>query len=121
HLYAAVRARGVNMGWIHDLVAGVAPLEAHPSGAPLVTRAVHGLTRSRLGALATRGLARFRRRLRVKSISDSFESSHLWRGDGVRQSSRRAGRRRRHAPAVARADRPHVPADDAAARRGGVL
>lgn len=77
HLYAAVRARGINMGWIHDLVAGVAPLEAHPSGAPLVTRAVHGLTRSRLGALATRGLARFRRRLRVKSISDSFESSHL--------------------------------------------
>jgi hypothetical protein len=77
HLYAAVRARGVNMGWIHDLVTGVAPLEAHPSGAPLVTRAVHGLTRSRLGALATRGLARFRRRLRVKSISDSFESSHL--------------------------------------------
>lgn len=74
HLYQAVRARGINMGWIHDLVAGVAPLEAHPAAGG---RLVRGLTRSRLGALATRGLARFRRRLRVKSISDSFESSHL--------------------------------------------
>jgi hypothetical protein len=75
HLYRAVRARGINMGWIHDLVAGVAPLEAQPAGGG--ARLVRGLTRSRLGALATRGLARFRRRLRVKSISDSFESSHL--------------------------------------------
>jgi hypothetical protein len=75
HLYQAVRARGINMGWIHDLVAGVAPLEAHPASGG--ARLVRGLTRSRLGALATRGLARFRRRLRVKSISDSFESSHL--------------------------------------------
>ena len=75
HLYRAVRARGINMGWIHDLVAGVAPLEAHPAGGGVSL--VRGLTRSRLGALATRGLARFRRRLRVKSVSDSFESSHL--------------------------------------------
>ena len=66
------------MGWIRDLVAGVTPLEAHPSRRRRAcSRAVQGLTRSRLGALATRGLARFRRRLRVKSISDSFESSHL--------------------------------------------
>ncbi|HJW68596.1 MAG TPA: hypothetical protein VJ829_04480, partial [Candidatus Binatia bacterium] len=74
-LYEAVRARGINMGWIHDLVAGVAPLEAHPAGGG--GRLVRGLRRSRIGALATRGLARFRRRLRVKSISDSYESSHL--------------------------------------------
>jgi hypothetical protein len=74
-LYEAVRARGINMGWIHDLVAGVAPLEAHPAGGG--ARLVRGLRRSRIGALATRGLARFRRRLRVKSISDSYESSHL--------------------------------------------
>src|SRR4029453_17092948 len=77
HLYTAVRERGINMGWVRDLVAGVAPLEAHPSGGAALTRAVQGITRSRLGALAARGLARFRRRLPVKSISDSFESSHL--------------------------------------------
>src|SRR5262245_19838719 len=77
HLYEAVRERGINMGWVRDLVAGVTPLEAHPSGGAALTRAVQGIARSRLGALAARSLARFRRRLRVKSISDSFESSHL--------------------------------------------
>jgi hypothetical protein len=77
HLYAAVRHHGVTMGWVRDLVAGVTPLEAHPAGAAPLTRAVRGIARSRLGALAARSLARFRRRLRVKSISDSFESSHL--------------------------------------------
>ena len=78
HLYEAVRERGIQMGWIHDLVAGVSPLEAHPAGGGArLARAVQGLARSRLGALAARSLARFRRRLRVKSISDSFESAHL--------------------------------------------
>jgi hypothetical protein len=77
HLYRAVRERGINMGWVNDLVTGVAPLEAHPDGGAPLARAVHGLTRFRLGAIAARGLARFRRRLRVKSISDSFDASHL--------------------------------------------
>ncbi len=77
HLYRAVRTRRINMGWVRDLVAGVAPLEAHPAGRAGLSAAVHGLTRSRLGAVAARGLARFRRRLRVKNISDSFDSSHL--------------------------------------------
>lgn len=76
HLYRTVHRRGINMGWVRELVTGVTPLEAHPAGAS-VSRAVRGLAQSRLGALATRGLARFRRRLRVKSIGDSFDSSHL--------------------------------------------
>jgi hypothetical protein len=79
HLYRAVHDRGINMGWIRDLVGGVAPLEARAHGgrgAGLAT-AVQGITRSRLGALAARGLARFRRRLRVKSIGDSFDAAHL--------------------------------------------
>jgi hypothetical protein len=79
HLYRAVHARGINMGWIRDLVVGVAPLEAHRAagGGARLARAVQGLTRSRLGALAARGLARFRRRLRVKRIGDSFDSAHV--------------------------------------------
>jgi hypothetical protein len=77
HLHRAVRQHGVTMGWVRDLVAGVTPLEADPAGTAPLTRAVRGIARSRLGALAARSLARFRRRLRVKSISDSFESSHL--------------------------------------------
>jgi hypothetical protein len=60
-------------------VGGVAPLEARTHGGRSagLTGAMHGITRSRLGALAARGLARFRRRLRVKSIGDSFDSAHL--------------------------------------------
>jgi hypothetical protein len=63
---------------VRELATGVTPLEAHPGGgAARLSHAVQGLARSRLGALATRGLARFRRRLRVRTISDSFDSSHL--------------------------------------------
>jgi hypothetical protein len=78
HLHVATRRQRINMAWIQELVTGVTPLEAQPDGAAAaLTRTVHGLTRYRLGALATRGLARFRRRLRVRTISDSFDSSHL--------------------------------------------
>ena len=78
HLYLAVSARSINMGWVRDLVAGVTPLEAQPVGrGAALNRAVRSLTRSRLGGLAARSLARFRRRLRVKNVSDSFDSSHL--------------------------------------------
>ena len=38
---------------------------------------LQALVRWRLGAYAARGIARFRRRLRVRAISDSLESSHL--------------------------------------------
>jgi hypothetical protein len=78
HLHESVQRRGINTGWVREVATGVTPLEAHPTGiAAGLTRAVHGLTRYRLGGLATRGLARFRRRLRVKTISESFDSSHL--------------------------------------------
>jgi hypothetical protein len=79
HLYRAVRDRGINMGWVRDLALGIAPLEARHfagEGARLAVT-VQQLTRSRLGALAARGLARFRRRLRVRTVSESFEAAHL--------------------------------------------
>ena len=79
HLYRAVKAGGINMGWVRDLALGIAPLEARHfagDGARLAV-AVQNLTRSRLGALAARGLARFRRRLRVRRVSDSFDAAHL--------------------------------------------
>jgi hypothetical protein len=79
HLYRTVKARGINMGWVRDLAHGIAPLEARHfagDGARLAV-AVQNLTRSRLGALATRGLARFRRRLRVRKVSESFDAAQL--------------------------------------------
>jgi len=79
HLYRTVKRRGINMGWVRDLALGIAPLEARHfagDGARLAV-SVQRLTRSRLGALAARGLAHFRRRLRVRKVSESFDAAHL--------------------------------------------
>jgi hypothetical protein len=78
HLYRAVKQRGINMGWVRDLALGVTPLEARHfagDGARLAVTVQH-LTRSRLGSLAARGLARFRRRLRVRRAGESLGAAH---------------------------------------------
>ena len=80
HLYEAARDRHVHMGWVRDLSVGITPLEARfftGDGPSSLAAMVHTLTRWRLGALATRQLARFRRRLRVRTVSESFDSAHL--------------------------------------------
>ena len=69
----------LDMGWVRDLALGITPLEARHfagDGARFAV-AVQNLTRSRLGAMAARGLARFRRRLRVRTLSESFDSAQL--------------------------------------------
>jgi hypothetical protein len=67
------------MTWVRDLALGVTPLDACrlAGTTPLASSAVQALTRWRLGSYAARGIARFRRRLRVKAIGDSLDSSHL--------------------------------------------
>jgi hypothetical protein len=65
------------MGWVRGLALGITPLEARHfagDGARLAV-VVQQLTHSRLGALAARGLARFRRRLRVRKVVESFDSA----------------------------------------------
>jgi len=79
HLHAVARERRLTVTWIGDLALGVTPREASrfAGEAGGGGTAMQTLARSRLGAFAARGIARFRRRLRVKAISDSFDSSHL--------------------------------------------
>jgi hypothetical protein len=79
HLERRIRERNASITWIRDLALGVTPLDAfHMTGTPPPgSAAIQALTRWRLGAYAARGLARFRRRLRVKAVSDSLEASHL--------------------------------------------
>ena len=78
-LERAAREQKLVVAWVRDLALGITPLDAFrfagttPPGSPTV----QALVRWRLGAYAARGIARFRRRLRVKAISDSLESSHL--------------------------------------------
>jgi hypothetical protein len=45
--------------------------------APQLPVLLHNLAKNRLGALATRSLAKMRRRLRVKFVRASFDSSRL--------------------------------------------
>lgn len=79
HLFTTVRAARINMHWVRDLSFAVTPLEARFC-VDEATRSGLGLGqfyRSRLGALAARNLARLRRRLRVRQVSDSYDSSGL--------------------------------------------
>lgn len=79
HLFHAVRKAKVNMGWVRDLSFAVTPLEARffAGDDARVSVALQQFYRSRLGTMAARNLSRLRRRLRVRRVSDSFDSSHL--------------------------------------------
>lgn len=79
HLYTVVKERGINMGWLRDLSSSITPLEARffVGDDAWLTVAVQNFYRSRVGGLAARNLARFRRRLRVRAVSDSFDASGL--------------------------------------------
>jgi len=79
HLFNAVRKARINMHWVRDLSFAMTPIEAR-FFADEEARANAGLGtfyRSRLGGIAARNLSRLRRRLRVRQVSDSFDSSHL--------------------------------------------
>ncbi|HVO27971.1 MAG TPA: radical SAM protein [Candidatus Margulisiibacteriota bacterium] len=79
HLFRAVRAARINMGWIRDLSFAITPLEARffAGDEARLTVAMQQFYRSKIGSAAARNLARLRRRLRVRTVSDSFDSSHL--------------------------------------------
>lgn len=78
HLHRAVRDKGISMGWLGDLTLGISPLEAREftGDDARMALAMRSLTRWRLGALAARGLARARRRLRVRPVTDGIEIEH---------------------------------------------
>jgi hypothetical protein len=79
HLFHAVRAAKIHMGWLRDLSFAVTPLEARffAGDEARMAVAMQHFYRSKIGNLAARNLARLRRRLRVRRVSDSFDSSHL--------------------------------------------
>ena len=79
HLFRTVRDARINMGWIGDLSFAITPLEARffAGDDARLAVAMQQFQRSRIGSVATRNLARLRRRLRVRTVSDSFDSSHL--------------------------------------------
>lgn len=77
HLFTAVRNAKINMNWIRDLSSAVTPLDARFCSIDGAALGVSQFYRSRIGGLAARNLSRMRRRLRVRKVSDSFDSSQL--------------------------------------------
>jgi len=78
-LFNEVHKAGLNMSWARDLSHAITPLEARyfVVNAPQLPILLHNLSRNRIGALATRSLAKMRRRLRVRWVRASFDSSRL--------------------------------------------
>jgi hypothetical protein len=78
-LFNEVHKAGLNMSWARDLSHAITPVEARHFviNAPQLPVLLHNLSRNRIGALATRSLAKMRRRLRVRWVRASFDSSHL--------------------------------------------
>jgi len=76
HLFDAVHAKGINMGWIHGLPLGITPLDAGQgrSDLPRLAALVQALSGNRLGHMALRNLARVRRRLRVRKPDDTLHA-----------------------------------------------
>jgi hypothetical protein len=78
-LFNEVHKAGLNMSWARDLSHAITPMEARyfVLNAPPLPLLLHNLSKNRIGALATRSLARLRRRLRVRYLRASFDSSRL--------------------------------------------
>lgn len=79
HLSQAARRDNLTLKWLYPTCDFVTPLDAAffteaPETARLAVRPVY---QSRLGRVATEGFAALRRKLRVRQISDSFESAGL--------------------------------------------
>ncbi len=79
HLREAAERDRLNLKWLYPNCRCVSPLDTQyfteaPKSAQLATKPIY---RSRLGKKASEGFAAFRRKLRIKNISDSYESAGL--------------------------------------------
>ena len=79
HLYQSVREARINVQHMRDLGYAITPMEARffAGEDAKLDVAVSTFYRSRLGSRAVRGLSKLRRRLRVRRVRESFDSSQL--------------------------------------------
>jgi hypothetical protein len=79
HLYKTAQKERLNLKWLYPASGWISPLDASfytdkPKAARLAQRPVY---QSTLGKTASEGFAALRRKLRIKSVSDSYESAGL--------------------------------------------
>ncbi|MBE9537091.1 MAG: radical SAM protein [Proteobacteria bacterium] len=79
HLYSSVKASSINMTWSKNISTYMTPLEGrYFSGDDAKLQVVmQNIYKTKIGGKAVRSIAGLRRRLKVKEVEDSFESSGL--------------------------------------------
>lgn len=79
HLYNAVKGNKINMSWSKHVSIFITPIEGRYFTGDDSKKEVtlYNLYKSRLGGIAAREIAKLRRRLKVKEVEDSFDSSEL--------------------------------------------
>jgi hypothetical protein len=79
HLYNAVKRNKINMSWSKHVSIFITPIEGRyfTGDEAKLEVTLYNLYKSKLGGIATREMAKLRRRLKVREIEDSFDSSEL--------------------------------------------
>lgn len=79
HLYNAVKGNKINMSWSKHVSIFITPIEGRYFSGDQAKLEVtlYNLYKSKIGGMATREIAKLRRRLKVREVEDSFDSSEL--------------------------------------------
>lgn len=79
HLYNAIKSNKISMSWSKHVSIFITPIEGRYFTGDAAKREVtlYNLYKSKLGGIATREMAKLRRRLKVKEVDDSYDSSKL--------------------------------------------
>lgn len=79
HLYNAVKNNKINMSWSKHVSIFITPIEGRyfTGDEAKLEVTLYNLYKSKIGGMATREIAKLRRRLKVREVEDSFDSSEL--------------------------------------------
>jgi len=79
HLYSAVKSNKINMNWSKHVSIFITPIEGRyfTNDQAKLEVTLYNLYKSKIGGMATREIAKLRRRLKVREVEDSFDSSEL--------------------------------------------
>ncbi|MEK7851763.1 MAG: radical SAM protein, partial [Deltaproteobacteria bacterium] len=79
HLYNAVKGNKISMNWSKHVSIFITPIEGRyfTGDQAKLELTLYNLYKSKIGGMATREIAKLRRRLKVREIEDSFDSSEL--------------------------------------------
>lgn len=79
HLYNAVKGNKISMNWSKHVSIFITPIEGRyfTGDEAKLEVTLYNLYKSKLGGIATREIAKLRRRLKVREVEDSFDSSGL--------------------------------------------